>query len=69
VAVSLSRKEGRVSLVLADDGKGLPPGFDASRSASLGLMLVRMLAEQLGGAFTIGAGERGGTTARVEFPG
>jgi two-component sensor histidine kinase/sensor domain CHASE-containing protein len=40
--------DGRVALVVRDNGVGLPPDTDLERSSSLGLRLVRMLAQQLG---------------------
>ena len=36
-------------LVVADDGVGMPPGFDIERSSSLGLKLVKTLTRQIGG--------------------
>jgi two-component sensor histidine kinase/sensor domain CHASE-containing protein len=40
--------EGRMALVVRDNGVGLTPDTDLERSSSLGLRLVRMLAQQLG---------------------
>ncbi len=40
--------DGRVALIVRDNGVGLPPDADLERSSSLGLRLVRMLAQQLG---------------------
>jgi two-component sensor histidine kinase len=42
-------------LGVADDGVGLPEGFDpaAARSASLGMRIINSLARQLGGALTV----------------
>ena len=40
--------DGRMALVVRDSGVGLSPDTDLERSSSLGLRLVRMLAQQLG---------------------
>jgi two-component sensor histidine kinase len=45
--------DGRVALVVRDNGVGLPPDTDLERSSSLGLRLVRMLAQQLGAEIRI----------------
>jgi two-component sensor histidine kinase len=41
--------DGNIRVVFADDGGGLPPGLDWRTTDSLGLRLIRMLTEQLGG--------------------
>ncbi len=43
----------RVELSVSDNGTGLPPGVDAAQVPSLGLRLVRLLTQQLGGDFTM----------------
>ena len=52
-------------LIVADNGAGLPAGFDPKNQKSLGLQLVTMLAKQLGGSMAISAG--GGTAVRITF--
>lgn len=47
IEVELSKKDSIVSLIIQDNGKGLPKGFVISDSKGLGLVLVEMLAEQL----------------------
>lgn len=49
VEISVHRVDGVVNLVVKDDGVGLPDGFDAGASASMGLKLAASLAHQLGG--------------------
>jgi two-component system, sensor histidine kinase PdtaS len=50
VNISLQPTDGeRVELRIADNGRGLPPGFDWKNSPSLGLQLINLLAEQLKG--------------------
>ena len=42
--------KGSVTLCVADDGVGLPAGFDITQCQSMGLQLARSLATQLGGS-------------------
>lgn len=66
VAIRLARlPDGKLRLSVADDGVGLPAGFDPNRTASLGMQLVVLLCEQLGGALEIRRGR--GTEFRVVF--
>jgi two-component sensor histidine kinase len=41
------RDQGEIELRIADDGVGLPPGFDMRAATGLGMRIVRALAEQL----------------------
>ncbi len=67
IEVSLTASEdGRVNLRVSDDGVGLPPGFDINESKTLGLRLVKILAEdQLQG--TLEVMSDGGATFNIEF--
>jgi two-component sensor histidine kinase len=49
VRVELTRRDRELSLVVADWGPGLPPGFDPAATRSLGMRLVHSLARQLRG--------------------
>jgi two-component sensor histidine kinase len=54
--VSLSlhqKKRGSYQLVIADDGVGLPIGYDPDQSRSLGMTLMRGFSEQLGGELKV----------------
>ena len=65
IILSASEK-GRIILTVSDNGLGLPEGFDINANKTLGLRLVRILAEdQLQGKLGIISKE--GTTFRVEF--
>jgi len=55
-----------VEICIADNGVGLPHGFDLKKSRSLGLQLVSRLAEQLGGAVRWQPGA--GADFRIRFP-
>jgi PAS domain S-box-containing protein len=52
-------------LILADNGIGLPTALDIQNTKTLGLQLVVLLVEQLGG--TIQVNREGGTTFRIIF--
>jgi two-component sensor histidine kinase len=64
VLVDLSSADGRIRLVVRDDGRGYP----ADAEAGLGSRLVTTLAAQLGGVATWEGPEGGGTITRIEFP-
>jgi len=56
----------RVSIVVADDGQGLPDGFDLEADSNLGLSIVKSMVERdLRGDFELGSGD--GTRAIVRF--
>jgi PAS domain S-box-containing protein len=48
-----TRPDSHLTLTLADDGVGLPAEIVVDRTASLGLQLVNILTEQLGGQLTV----------------
>jgi PAS domain S-box-containing protein len=52
-------------LTVADDGVGLPAGFDPESQKSLGLQLVSMLTKQLGGSLAIES--KGGASVHISF--
>lgn len=62
--VALSTDGGAHQLTVADDGPGLPPGYDFRNAASFGLQLVSTLVEQLGGTIDVGGP---GATFTVRF--
>ncbi|MBN2721014.1 MAG: PAS domain S-box protein [Proteobacteria bacterium] len=55
----------RFTLSVSDDGVGLPPDFDPACARSMGIQLVRILSEQLGGELKFFS--EGGSSFRVEF--
>jgi len=65
ICILLSRTGDTATLVIQDDGVGLPAGFDAHTATGFGLMLIGMLAEQLGGTFTMH--NSSGTRSVVSF--
>jgi two-component sensor histidine kinase len=49
--------DGRIRIVFSDDGGGLPPEIDWRSADTLGLRLIRMLTEQLGGTSELDNGQ------------
>jgi two-component sensor histidine kinase len=70
VEVAVERAADELRIVVRDDGRGLPEGFDPEQSASLGLSIVRTLVEsELGGSLWIGGAPVGtGTLVAVRLP-
>ena len=54
-----------LALTIADNGRGIPAGFDPATSPSLGLRITQGLAAQLGGRLTYESGP--GTVVRLVF--
>ena len=65
IEITLAKAEKHVTLTIQDNGVGLPAGFDIDASKGFGLMLVKMLSQQLGGSFAME--KRKGTRCTVEF--
>jgi two-component sensor histidine kinase len=57
----------QVAIPVCDSGVGFPEGIDFRDTASLGVQLVCLLTEQLGG--TIGLERRQGTAVTIRFSG
>jgi PAS domain S-box-containing protein len=58
---------GKMELIVSDNGVGLPADFDLETLDTLGLTMVRLLAGQLEGNLEIDTQARGGTTFKVIF--
>jgi PAS domain S-box-containing protein len=67
IVIDVSRSDAlHLSLIVADDGVGLPPDPGATGTSTLGLRLVRILAAQLKGTLT--EVPRPGASFRIVFP-
>lgn len=53
------------SLTVCDDGAGLPPGFNIDATSSLGLRLVRILTQQIGGELKVA--NQNGSLFQINF--
>jgi len=62
-----NRTDGGIELRVSDEGVGLPSGFDAGSTASLGMGIVHRLVQQLNGRVDIERRDKGTTFALV-FP-
>jgi len=58
-------QDDRHCLKVSDDGKGLPEGMDPASASTLGMRLMHLLAEQIGG--TLSVTRRKGTTVSIIF--
>ncbi|PKL15728.1 MAG: hypothetical protein CVV49_19940 [Spirochaetae bacterium HGW-Spirochaetae-5] len=54
-----------VSIVIQDNGKGLPESFDHEKPSGFGMQLVSILTQQIGGHIRIDQGD--GTRFVLEF--
>lgn len=67
ITISIKRVAGgMVEMVMGDNGAGMPQGIDLNASATLGLLLITMLTQQVDGTVRIEPGE--GTRYRILFP-
>jgi two-component sensor histidine kinase len=66
IVIDLRRDKGGIVLSVADNGVGLGPPLSAQDTKSIGLRLVGMFAEQLGGTVVFSSDE--GTRCTVAFP-
>ncbi|MBI2276571.1 MAG: PAS domain S-box protein [Dechloromonas sp.] len=66
IRIELQAAESELVLIVADDGAGLPEDFDLAKVRSLGLQLVPLFVEQIGGRFSIEP--RPGVRFSMHFP-
>ena len=66
IKVSLQENKGDIILIIQDNGHGLSKDFDINTHKGFGLMLIKMLSEQLGGSFSMK--NQNGTRCVLKFP-
>lgn len=59
IALRVARLDGTILLSVADDGHGLPEGFDPAETDSIGLRISRVLCQQLGAEMALENRESG----------
>ncbi|HPJ43475.1 MAG TPA: PAS domain S-box protein [Spirochaetota bacterium] len=65
ITISISKDSGIVTVMIKDNGKGIPESVDFNNSRGFGLMLVQLLAKQLKGDVRIE--RQNGTAVILEF--
>lgn len=65
ITITLEEDHGKYILIVSDDGVGLPPDMDYTRTKSLGLQLVQALTSQIDGKVEING--TNGTTFKITF--
>jgi signal transduction histidine kinase len=68
LGVRLGRRDGRLELVVTDDGGGFDPADPGLRARRLGLTSMEERAQRLGGTLEIRSAPGAGTTVRLEAP-
>ncbi|NDL60023.1 PAS domain-containing protein [Phytoactinopolyspora sp. XMNu-373] len=69
VTLEATRHDGRLRIVIEDDGVGLPPGFDPELSGNLGLQIVRTLViGELGGTIDVASRPASGARVVLDLP-
>ncbi|MEX0685931.1 MAG: chemotaxis protein CheB [Balneolales bacterium] len=53
ISISIEKAKQQVTMMIKDNGNGLPENFDMKTSKGFGLHLVKMLSEQMSGSYTI----------------
>jgi two-component sensor histidine kinase len=67
ITISMEQEgDDHLLLAIADDGKGLPPGFSIAGSRSLGMSLIQGLTKQLNGSFVMKSDK--GVAVIIRFP-
>ena len=66
VRIELRAAKGEAVLTVSDNGVGLPAGLDPAKAQSLGLQLVAVLTDQIGGILAVRSGP--GTRFDLHFP-
>ena len=68
IDISLKKLDDKtLVMMIKDNGKGLPPGFDYKHTESLGLQLVCLLTEQIQGKLEVDSSDKG-TMFSIIFP-
>jgi len=65
VTIDISKREDQATIVIRDDGVGIPESINLEKTTGFGFMMIKGLVQQIDGSISI---ERGaGTTFRIDF--
>ncbi len=65
ISIRLTTAQNMITLEISDNGRGLPEGIASPESNSFGMILMKGMAEDLEGSFSISSGP--GTTVTINF--
>lgn len=68
LSVRVEREADGVRMVVADTGVGLPEGFDLAANRGIGMQVVRLMVDQIGGELTFDSAPKQGSRFVVQFP-
>lgn len=66
VLIEGDRIDGKVQVIVRDDGVGVPPGVELVRTDSLGMHIIQILTRQLKGSFEVACGRP--AAFKISFP-
>ena len=66
ISVAIRRIDEEFVLSVSDEGVGMPQAFDLDKAESLGMIIIRTLAEQINGRIEFSSAK--GTEAILRFP-
>jgi two-component sensor histidine kinase len=66
IKIVFNKLDGKYTLIVSDNGAGLPENFDIDSSLSFGLQIVTLLTKNLGGE--IETGNKNGSLYKITFP-
>ncbi len=67
ILIKLTYDTDHITLSVSDNGKGMPEGFDIEKSSSLGMKLMKGIADQYDGLLAVTGNEWNGTTVSIKI--
>ena len=67
IEITAFEENNQLNLIIVDNGTGLPPDFNIETHEGFGIMLIRLLVQQLGGEIKFESPKSGGTKVEFKF--